>query len=438
MRSPFWGTRSVVLLVAAYALPAIGQHAAHAPAASDTLRLDAVLAALDASPELRASRLGADARAAAAEAAGAWPDPTAGVTVQPFPLVTARGAQRSAWRVEQPIHWPGTRRLRRASAGFGAEIAAAESDVLAADLALEAQEAYIQLARVQASERLIRQYQQRLGAFAEAAAVRYEVGRGPQASILRAQLEGGRLDSRLFALEANRHLALSMLARLLDRPDLRVGSVVVEEPALPETDSLLLTLARRQRAEYDALAAAEAQAQTDIALAQKAFYPELGVGVTYYDIADRDVPMTADGADALALSVSVRVPLDRSSRRARLAASRLRAEQIGARQDALDTAVQTHIDGHLAHARHERDALLLLRNRLIPQAQTTVASTQSAYTVGQVDFLDLLDAERALFELRLAEADAQARFLIAAAQLARALGLPSFSALSALAGASDD
>ena len=97
--------------------------------------------------------------------------------------------------------------------------------------------------------------------------------------------------------------------------------------------------------------------------------------------------------------------------------------------------MQTHIEGHLAHARHERDALRLLRDRLIPQAQTTIASTQSAYTVGQVDFLDLLDAERALFELRLAEADAQARYLMAAAHLARALGLPSFTAL---AGPYDD
>jgi len=71
------------------------------------------------------------------------------------------------------------------------------------------------------------------------------------------------------------------------------------------------------------------------------------------------------------------------------------------------------------------DALRLYRTRLLPQAETTVESTLTAYTTGQTDFLTLLDAERVRFELRLAEAEAEARTLIALARLARAVGVAS-------------
>lgn len=119
------------------------------------------------------------------------------------------------------------------------------------------------------------------------------------------------------------------------------------------------------------------------------------------------------------------MPLDRSSRRANLDAARLRAAQISTEREALETAIATSVDAHLHHAHHEFEALQLYRTRLLPQAETTVESTLAAYTTGQADFLTLLDAERARFELQMAEAEAESRYLIAAARLARALGLPS-------------
>ncbi|MDX1419591.1 MAG: hypothetical protein R3181_06445, partial [Rubricoccaceae bacterium] len=78
-RSPALGA---ALLAALSAFPAAGQ----TPAPPDTLRLGAVLDALPASPTLRAARLAAEAAEAEARAAGAWPDPTLGLTVQPLPV----------------------------------------------------------------------------------------------------------------------------------------------------------------------------------------------------------------------------------------------------------------------------------------------------------------------------------------------------------------
>src|SRR5690606_36260878 len=68
------------------------------------LRLDEILDAVRMeNPSLRASYLEAEARQTGRRQVSSLPDPMVMGTYQPFPLLTARGAQRSQWRVEQTI-----------------------------------------------------------------------------------------------------------------------------------------------------------------------------------------------------------------------------------------------------------------------------------------------------------------------------------------------
>lgn len=405
----------VAVLIAFGTLPASGQ-------APTTLSLGDLLAEVEAAnPALRAARLDADALATRS-AQVRLPDPTVGVTAFPYPLVTALGSQRTQWRVEQTVPWPGTITLRRAVADRAAEVAGYEADVLRADLGLDVTRAYVALWRVQEVAALIADFRDRLGAYAEAAAVRYEVGRGPQGAILKAQVERGRLEEQLLTLAAQRRTALETLARLTDWPGLRLDSVTLAPPALPETDSALVALARRARPEFQALDAAREQAEAQTALARRAFYPDVGLSATYFDIAERDAPPTADGQDALAVGLMVKVPLWRGGLRAALDEARLREALVDACRDALDAELETQIADLVYTAQQDRASLDLYRDRLIPQGEATVASLLSAYTTGQSDFLALLDAERTLFALRTGAEEATARLLLTAAALERALG----------------
>ena len=406
-------------LLALLALAA-AQARAQAP---DTLHLDAVLAAVYAdSPALRAQRLDARALARRGDQVGALPDPTASVMVAPYPVLTARGTQRSQWRVEQMVPWPGTLGLRRDAADAAAEVARIGADATALDLAQRATRAYADLVRTQEAAETVRSFQARLDAFAEAAAVRYEVGRGPQGAILQVQLERQRLGERLIALDRERDAAVQTLARVLDRPGLALsGPVVAVVPALPEADDLA-TLAVQARPEVARAQAQIEAAQAQVALAEKAFYPDLGFGVVYTDVAEANAPPTATGRDALGLMASVRIPLDRSSRRAGLDEARLREEAARARLDAARTAVQADVADALSDARRAAEAVALYERTLVPQAETTVESALAGYTTGALDFLAFLDAERARFSVALGLVDARARLLDAAADLARALG----------------
>lgn len=409
------------VLLACLAAPALVPSArAQAP---DTLRLDAVLDAVYAdNPTLAAARLDARALAQRGDQVGALPDPTASVMVAPYPVLTARGTQRSQWRVEQMLPWPGTLGLRRDAADAAAEAARLSADATALDLARDATRAYADLVRTQEAADVVRAFQARLDAFAEAAAVRYEVGRGPQGAILQVQLERQRLDERLIDLARQRDAAVQTLARVLDRPGLTVGRVVTPPAALPDAgdlDALALDL----RPEVAAARSRIDQAEAGVALAERAYYPDLGVGVVYTDVAPADMPPTATGRDALGLMASVRIPLGRDRLRAGVQEARLRQQAAEARLQATQTAVQTALADALSDARRAAETVALYRDTLLPQSATTVESALAGYTTGAVDFLAFLDAERARFQIQLGLVDARARLLDASADLARAVGL---------------
>ncbi len=413
------------------ALPVVGQPLTR----SDTLRtpdLPALLAAVRAgNPSLEATRLQAQALTTRRRQVTALPDPTVMFTYQPFPVLTARGTQRTQFRAEQMIPFPGKLGLQGDLADRTAEIAAFQTEAFAEDLSWQVKQAFYELYRIQQQEALIYDFQLRLRDFEAAATTQYEVGRGTQQAILKAQLERNTLSKQLLVLDRQRRTATETLARLLDRPVAFRDTLRVVPPLIPPFDeAALLQVALQRRPEAGALARAADRAETQIALARKQFLPDFGVSLTYFDIGAADVPPSADGRNALALGVSIKVPLQRGPRHARLEEARLEARQVDARRQDLETTFRTGIVDLIGRLQQEDAQLTLFREALLPQAETTLQATLSAYTTGRTDFLNLLDAERMLYTLRSGYEDTLARYLQAAAALERALGIDALADLT--------
>ncbi len=386
-------------------------------------------------PSVRAARLHADALSTVPDQVSAWPDPTVGVAYQPMPMLTAHGAQRSEWMVEQEVPFPGMLGLREKIASLDAEVSLYESDALLEELILEAKEAYFELYRLNETERLISSFEADLEGYEEVAAVRYEVGQGSQQALLKAQLEKNQLILRLHHLESARRRAAETLARLTNHPE-GPRYFLVAEPVLPGTkglDSVLLTeRAIEERPEFAALEAAAEQAARQVDLARKEAYPDFDLRLSYMDIAARDVPPTANGRDAVTIGASIKIPLQRGPIKARIEEARLRQAQVEAEQEALRTQFRTEIEELLAALDHEAEALDSYESTLLPQATSTVEASLSAYSTGSVGFLDLLDAERTIFSLRTAYVDAASRYLTLAARLERVLGVRALTDLEGL------
>jgi outer membrane protein TolC len=394
-----------------------------AAAAAPSLRLDSLLAAAARSnPSLQAARLRAEARAERGPQAGALPDPTVGATAFPFPIVTARGEQRTQWRVQQSVPFPGTRALRREVADLGADIAGADARALEQTLALRIRQAYYTLVRVQAYERHIRRFQADLEQFEQAAIAQYEVGEEGQSAVLKAQIERQRLQTRLEGLAAERQSALQTLARLTGREALAQRDPQVAIDAAPDPVVVDSDQALDRRPEADKLRRRIEQSKREIDLAQKEQWPDFTLGAQYVDIAATDLTPTMNGRDALALSVGVTVPLWRGKQEAAIQEAEIERRRAEAALADFRLEVRTRLADLEQQMTRQRRQLTLLEETLLPKAETALETTLSAYRTGQDDFLALLDAERTLFQLRLQRASVFARLLTTQAEWERAAG----------------
>ena len=180
-----------------------------------------------------------------------------------------------------------------------------------------------------------------------------------------------------------------------------------------ETSPLLQ--ARRAR-----IAAAEREQR----VAELEGYPdfELGLG---YRIRERVTGDQVEGDDFFSAGVTVRLPVNRTKWRERVAergalVRKAKADFRGARarlRDALRAAFAdlTSADAEVA----------LLKTGLVPQARQSLASSRSGYEVDKVDFLSLTDSQVSLLqaELRLVRAvsDRRAAFAALEAALGRRL-----------------
>ncbi|MCH8245404.1 MAG: TolC family protein [Bacteroidetes bacterium] len=403
---------------------------------TDTLRilhLDQIIETIQVSnPDIKASKLASDALATKGIQVSSLPDPTIMLNVQPFPVYTARGTQRSQFRVEQAVPFPGKLGLKGEIADLGAVISSYGTDVLEDDLILRAKFAFYEIYRLQRHEILIHEFQNKLRDFESIAAAQYEVGRGMQQAILKAQLERNTLSKALLDLAWQRKSAAETVAKLVNGPvSLSTPTnIEITVPELPDLDELvLLSMALKNRPESNALDTSAERADVSIDLAKKLFLPDFTFSVSYFDVAKSDIPPNADGKNALALGISVKVPLQRGRLKARLQEARLQRNRVDLGIESLVTGFRTRISDIVSRTREDVRQFELYQQTLIPQAETTLEATLIAYTTGRTDFLNLLDAERVLFMVHTGYEDVVARYLKTIAVLERELGIISISDL---------
>ncbi|HLO66054.1 MAG TPA: TolC family protein, partial [Holophaga sp.] len=195
---------------------------AQAPLADDP-RLQALIQeALDANPDLRRSRAAAQAERERIPQAGALPDPTLSLGLQNdgFKKLQIGQMESSYWQVmvTQGLPWPGKLALRTDIARMGSQAAEASADRSRLGLEAEVRRAYLALLLAKGQMALLEEQAHLLRQAEATARIRYEVGQGAQADLLRAQLERTRLDQTRLRLESDARTALAGLNRLRARP----------------------------------------------------------------------------------------------------------------------------------------------------------------------------------------------------------------------------
>lgn len=325
--------------------------------------------------------------------------------------------------LRQKLPFPGLLSSRKGAAERAAEASALLLDDrrLVIDGAVETAWAELGFAQqaVDITDRNIALLRQ-LSATAES---RYRVGSGLQQDVLRAQVElTALLEERLRRTESVERAA-SRLVALLDLPPdttmprtapLRLGS---SEPALPP----LLEVLEHENARLRAAAKQVDEAEHRVRASRLEGMPDVDLGVGYR-IRERVAGDPVNGDDFVSAGITIRLPLDRTKWRARVAERNAMLRGAEAELRGLRATLASHVRSAHAELTRATSEEKLLESGLVPQAQQSLEASRSAYKVGRIEFLSLLDSQVRLLqaELRLARARADKR--VAFARLETAAG----------------
>jgi outer membrane protein TolC len=237
-----------------------------------------------------------------------------------------------------------------------------------------------------------------------------EVGRATLQDVLRAQIEQEKLRTETANLEDSRRVLLTQFKAALG---LHAGQPDPPVPADAEfsennlSDDELFAAALKQNPRLKEMEAEIKSAQAGLQLAGKDKVPDFSAGLQaevyrppfYWPQASMTLPIWRD-------KLAAELAAAQANKRA--AEARLSAEQISL---AVDFAEQAYL------IREAGRELALLRERLLPRARQSLDVSRAAYRSGQVDFLNVIDAERSLLNFQLDEIAAQIQREIARAQL---------------------
>lgn len=382
---------------------------------------------LDRNPGIAAARAEADAATLQAPQVRSLPDPTAAVTLYLQTPETRVGPQVAMANVSQRFPWFGTLGLREQAALEQAAAAVARVETKRLDVVTEARRLAIELAFLDRREDLVRQDHAALQHFEELARSRYATGAGLTQAVIKLQAEITAADSRLLDIDVQRSGLRARLNALRDRPaDAPLPTFELVQPAPITLDAnTLVGDAHTQRPEIAGANARIHAAERAIELARKGFRPTVTAGLLYTVVGTRsDADPAGNGKDVLGVTGGLNLPIRRQPREA--AVEQAVATRLAAEEDLRGVSARIEADvGDLVR----RLPLIAERSRLFDevltvQAQEAVDSAVSAYTVGRVGALDLLDAERVQLEVSVAAARAHADIAVAIVDLERAVGGP--------------
>lgn len=358
----------------------------------DTLRLvDAIALAQRDNPALQAARLTADAAAERVSPAGAWSDPMLSFGLMNRPLDgfgTDEMMTMNSIELMQRIPWPG-------KLGFAEERAERLADAQALDaaeterqLVARVTSAYYQLAFMDRGLVVMRETRDLLRDFLDVSSTRYAVGEGLQQDVLQAQVAVAQMTEDITVLEQDRIAMAARLNALLGRPaTVAIAALGLPEPegALPPVDSLML----RAAAERPALAAARERARAAEAgyrSSRRQLYPDFTVSLGY--------GQRPQYTDMATIMIGVSVPIFAGSSQLPLRRE-MAAEQAAREAEARDLYNETFARLTELRADAERAARLaaLYQDAILPQARAAVESAFSAYRVGAVDYMTLVENE---------------------------------------------
>ena len=313
--------------------------------------------------------------------------------------------------------------------GLKEKIAQREANIVEQDLRAKEREiismvkmAYADLFMAQRSIEILREQLEILRVVIGATEARYRVGRVPQQDVFKAQLEQSQVLNQLIVAEEEITVATVKLNSAMYRPP-RTPIQIPADLTLPDstlTVPALDDLAFVNRPELRGAEREIERAEIMYELADRnRKYPDFMLG---WDYMRMPTDMKKDRYGAM---VNITIPFSpwtAGKRAYEVEESLAEIRAAKSNREAIKNMTVKEVAEREAKVQAAKRSLQLYREGLLSQADLSFRSALSAYQTGRAEFVNLLEAQRALREARMGYYKATASVLQNLADLERAVG----------------
>lgn len=346
--------------------------------------------ALARNPAIKSAVEHVEAQRARVPQARALPDPMVSGgwmgKIVPFDVQQGFAPSFRGLMVQQRFPFPGKRKLRGQIADRQAEASNWMAKGTRRQVVAQVKVAYYNYFYDTKAIEITRKNKSLLEKLESIAEARYRVGKGIQQDVLRAQVEVSRIDQKLMLLEQQKNTAQARLNMLLYRdPDSPMPQPAPFKPAHFDASlQNLYALAHANDPQLEQDRRMIESSRDAVKLAQKQYDPNFTVNYTYQQ--------RPDLKDTNGFTVGINIPIFFRSKQ-REGVIEASHNLIGANRN-LDerwTTVNYEIKQQYLAAKTAKNLMNLYRKAIVPQSTLALQSSMSAYEVGKVDFVSMLD-----------------------------------------------
>jgi cobalt-zinc-cadmium efflux system outer membrane protein len=380
----------------------------------------AVSRALKRNPALAAGTSAVSAAEARITQAGLFPNPELELETENFGgsgELDGFNAAESTAVVSQPILLGGKRRHRRSVAESERTLAGRDLEAVRLDVTAGVTAAFYQVLAAQRREALADELLALAERFAGTVQKRVDAGKVSPVEATRASIEVSQarvgLARAVRELEAARALLAANWGSSTADFDLAVGELpeLIDPPSLGPLRQHLLKVPEITRLEDQI-----ERERRALELERSFRIPDLTISV-----GPRRFEET--GESAWVAGISLPIPIFDRNQGARRAAE-FELERTRRDAEANRVGLEAELTSTLERLRAVTLEATTMSQEIVPAARSAFAATQAGYREGKLGFLDVLDAQRALFETRSLLLDSREEYAITRAELERLIGRP--------------
>ncbi|OGU54588.1 MAG: hypothetical protein A2V66_02360 [Ignavibacteria bacterium RBG_13_36_8] len=293
------------------------------------------------------------------------------------------------------------------------EIVQKEIDDAENEITRDVKQSYYDVLFIRKKIKLVEESKKLLENISEVVRTKYSVSSASQQNLIKVDLEITNVNDVLFDLKRKEAEQIEKLNSLI----LDNSEKYIFTDELPDlffidfTLSQLDSIAEANRPYLLGLESAESKAVEQQNLAEYDYYPNFNLAVQYTQrdkIAQSNTPLN----DFFSLMLGVSIPLNYGGKvSAKVEEAASMKELYEAQYSMAMQMLRSSFGASIAKLRSIEQRIQLTEEGLIPQARQNFTSALSSYQVGKIDFINVIDAQKNLFDVEIKLYDLKTEYL---------------------------